>query len=79
MEPIRVGILKGLSHKEIEAYRIILDHKIIPLNELKEINISYGGAVGRLKQKGLVEVLPLEEDRKVKCVVLVGIVPPDKV
>lgn len=72
--PVSIDILKGLSQKEIEAYKIILDHKIIPLRELEEINLSYGGAVGRLKQKGLVEVLPLEKDHKIKCVVLTGIV-----
>lgn len=78
MEEVSVATLKGLSQKEIEAYKIILDHKIIPLRELEEINLSYGGAVGRLKQKHLVEVLSLEKDRRVKCVVLTGIVPPDK-
>lgn len=78
MKPVPVDILKELSQKEIEAYRIILDHKIIPLKELHEINVSYSGAVGRLKQKGLVEVLPLEKDRKIKCVALTGVVPDDK-
>lgn len=78
MKPVTTDVLKQLSRKEIEAYRIILDHKIIPLRELEEINLSYGGAVGRLKQKGLVEVLSLEKDNRVKCVVLKGIVPPHK-
>ena len=67
--------LTGLSMKEREAYLIILEHKIIPLRELDAISVSYGGAVGRLKQKGLVEVLPLELDPSVKCAVLVGVIP----
>lgn len=75
MEAVSTDILKDLSWKEIDAYRVILDEKIITLSDLNAINVSYGGAVGRLKQKGLVEVLVKESDPKVKCVVLKGIVP----
>ncbi len=75
MEPVRKDILKGLSWKEIAAYRIILKEKIITLDDLNAINVSFGGAVGKLKQKNLVEIIPLESDPKVKCVVLKGVVP----
>ncbi len=75
MEAVRVDVLKDLSWKEIDAYRIILKEKIITLDDLNAINVSYGGAVGRLKQKNLVEIIPLESDPKIKCVVLKGVVP----
>lgn len=77
-QPIDVAkALDKLSLKEMLCFRYVKQKKIVPLETLRDENKSFIGALGRLTRLGLAEVLPLQSNRSVRMVCLLGVIPKE--